>query len=170
MNNVDFSVQLRTQAFFMRTVKTLIRLGGCPGWSESLLGAHAILLILSWGSSFFILTGPCFQWTSSLKISSWAMSTLFQVRASFSWLNLWLSSAPEYAEIRKIFSSCNTIIVESRFNLSHSMTKPTKWPVRPAKTQISLRICPVWSESLLCTSGGKRLGRCPGWSESLLGA
>ena len=30
------------------------------------------------------------------------------------------------------------------------MTKPTKWPVRPAKTQISLGICPVWSESSLC--------------------
>ena len=35
----------------MRTAKTLIRLGGCPGWSESLLGAHAILLVLSWGGS-----------------------------------------------------------------------------------------------------------------------
>ena len=29
------------------------------------------------------------------------------------------------------------------------MTKPTKWPVRPAKTQISLGIRPVWSESSL---------------------
>ena len=29
------------QAFFMRTAKTLIRLGGCPGWSESSLGAHS---------------------------------------------------------------------------------------------------------------------------------
>ena len=29
------------------------------------------------------------------------------------------------------------------------MTEPTKWHVRPAKTQISLRICPVWSESSL---------------------
>ena len=35
----------------MRTVKTLIRLGGCPGWSESSLGAYAILLVLSWGGS-----------------------------------------------------------------------------------------------------------------------
>ena len=26
----------------MRTVKTLIRLGGCPGWSESLLGAQSL--------------------------------------------------------------------------------------------------------------------------------
>ena len=32
---------LRTQAFFMRTAKTLIRLGGCPGWSESSLGAQS---------------------------------------------------------------------------------------------------------------------------------
>ena len=33
---------------------------------------------------------------------------------------------------------------------SRLMIKPTKWPVRPAKTQISLGIHPVWSESLLC--------------------
>ena len=30
-------------------------------------------------------------------------------------------------------------------------TKPTKWPVRPVKTQISLSIRPVWSESWLST-------------------
>ena len=40
---------LRTQAFFMRTAKT--DQTGCPGWSESLLGAHAILLVLSGGGS-----------------------------------------------------------------------------------------------------------------------
>ena len=34
--------RLRVQAIFMRTAKTLIRLGGCPGWSESLLGAHSL--------------------------------------------------------------------------------------------------------------------------------
>ena len=38
--------------FFMWTAKTLIRLGGCPGWCESLLGAHTILLVLSWGGSY----------------------------------------------------------------------------------------------------------------------
>ena len=30
------------------------------------------------------------------------------------------------------------------------MTKPTKWPVHPAKTQISLCMCIVWSEYSLC--------------------
>ena len=32
--------------------------------------------------------------------------------------------------------------------MSQSMTKSTKWPVCPAKAQISLGICPVLSESL----------------------
>ena len=67
---------------------------------------------------------------------------------------------------------------------NHSMTKPTKWSVRPAKTQISLGIRPVWSESSLCAQWVAkdpsifmwtvktmiRLGGCPGWSESSLGA
>ena len=35
--------------------------------------------------------------------------------------------------------------------MSRLMTKQTKWHVRPAKTLISLGICPVWSESSLCT-------------------
>ena len=34
--------------------------------------------------------------------------------------------------------------------LSRLTTKPTKWPVRPAKTQISLGTRPVWPESSLC--------------------
>ena len=35
--------------------------------------------------------------------------------------------------------------------VSGLVTKPTKWHVCPAKTQISLDINPVWSESSLCT-------------------
>ena len=42
------------------------------------------------------------------------------------------------------------------FYLSHLMTKPIKWHVRQAKTQISLGICPVWSESSL--SASRKLG------------
>ena len=67
--------------------------------------------------------------------------------------------------------------------MSRRMTKPTKWPVRPAKAQISLGICPVWSvfavrvkkhwalNYLLSAQQTLiRLGVCPGWSESSLGA
>ena len=53
--------------------------------------------------------------------------------------------------------------------------------VRPAKTQISLGIRPVWSVFVVCTKKGwlpiertakalMRLGGCPGWSESSLDA
>ena len=38
----------------------------------------------------------------------------------------------------------------SKCYLSRLMTKPTKWYVHPAKTQLSLSICPDWSESSLC--------------------
>ena len=68
--------------------------------------------------------------------------------------------------------------------MSRIVTKLTKWHVHPAKTQISLCIRPVWTESLLCAQWVAknpnffkrtaktliRLGECPGWSESLLGA
>ena len=53
-----FSVALDPN-FFMRTVKTLIRLGGCPGWSESSLGAQDILLVLSCSGSFQNTFGFC---------------------------------------------------------------------------------------------------------------
>ena len=36
-----------------RTVKTLIRLGGCPCWSEFLLDAQSFLLVLLCSSSYF---------------------------------------------------------------------------------------------------------------------
>ena len=62
------------------------------------------------------------------------------------------------------------------WNISQRMTKPTKWHIRPAKTQVSLGFRPVWSESSLCAQWVAkdpsflhantliRLGGCPGWS------
>ena len=50
-------------------------------------------------------------------------------------------------------------------DLSRNMTKPTKWHVRPAKTQISLGIRPVWSESSL--SAWRKLGSlATNWAHS----
>ena len=40
--------------------------------------------------------------------------------------------------------------IKLRHCMSRLVTKPTYWHVRPAKTQISLSIRPVWSESSLC--------------------
>ena len=43
-----------------------------------------------------------------------------------------------------------TVVISFQLNLSRLVTKPTKWHGHPAKTQISLGIRPVWSESSLC--------------------
>ena len=100
---------LRTQAFFMGTANTLIRLGRCPGWSESSFGAHVILLVLSCGGSY----GTAY---TSFPVSNNNMKLLW-------WFIL-------------------------KWHLSHLMTKPTKWSLRPVRTPISLGVCPVWSDSL----------------------
>ena len=44
------------------------------------------------------------------------------------------------------FSNSHTSVCK----MSRLMTKPTKWPVCLAKTQVSLDIRPVWPESSLC--------------------
>ena len=59
--------------------------------------------------------------------------------------------------------------------MSHSMTKLTKWFVRPVKTQISQCIRPVWSESSLCAQWVAQHQKflhadSEDWSESPLGA
>ena len=41
-------------SYSLSAERRLIRLGGCTGWSESLLGAHIIMLVLSCGGSFVI--------------------------------------------------------------------------------------------------------------------
>ena len=60
------------------------------------------------------------------------------------------SESPLSAQVILLDLSC------SRSYLSHLMTKPTKWHVRPTKTPISLGICLVWSESSL--SEWRKLG------------
>ena len=65
---------------------------------------------------------------------------------------------PILFQLKSIWIMCHILFLKTliwfqmfqKVCMSHSMTKPTKWPVRPAKTQISLDIRPVWSESLLC--------------------
>ena len=54
-------------------------------------------------------------------------------------------------EIAEIMMLVLINIFTLTYYMSRRMTKPTKWHVSPAKTQISLAICLVWSESSQCT-------------------
>ena len=73
----------------------------------------------------------------------------FRRLLSWKYFSVFLASFSGYAVWKSIqFFNCpdKTKIPN---HLSRLMTKPTKWHVRPAKTQISLGIHPVWSESSL---------------------
>ena len=52
------------QGLFMRTAKAPIIRCGCPAWSESLLGAQAILLVLSCCGLKANRWKICFSWTA----------------------------------------------------------------------------------------------------------
>ena len=54
------------------------------------------------------------------------------------------------AVLESLHITARTIHCTCMWQISRLMAKPTKWSLRPAKTQISLGIRPVWSESLLC--------------------
>ena len=84
--------------------RRLIRLGGCPGWSEYSLGAQVNLLVLSCCGSVIISKFILEQYKYLLRLKS---QLDFIQYISHTWENM-----------------------------SHLMTKPTKWHVCPATTQI----------------------------------
>ena len=65
-----------TQAVFMRTAETLIRLGGCPGWFESSLGAHSFCWFCHVAAQItFYKTMKYEQW--SVKYELWTLKCRF---------------------------------------------------------------------------------------------
>ena len=85
-------------------------------------------VLLKW----FVLYLKYFEMSSNLVMS--VNSTIWLLNIS---INL-ISSSAEKIKTDKF---------RNYWQLSRSMPKPTKWPVRTAKNQISIR--PVWSESLV---------------------
>ena len=60
--------KLKTKAFFTWTAKTLITLGGCSDWSEFLLGAHVISLVLLCSRSKSFLRSRLWRFWRTLKV------------------------------------------------------------------------------------------------------
>ena len=108
---------------YVRPAKTQISLGKCPLWSESSLSAWRKLRSLA------------IQWVPSEDSDQpgWSESSLGEQI-----ILLVLSWGGSYGK--------TTLFT---FELPHDKTN--KMTVRPTKTQISLGIRPIWSESLLCT-------------------
>ena len=78
-------------SYSLSAQRRLVRLGGCPGWSESSLGAHAILLVLSWDGSQLIHDRPR-QRDSIMhhtKVRCWSKSSVPTSSISFSSFGSW---------------------------------------------------------------------------------
>ena len=150
--------KLRVFSYPLSAQWRLIRLGWCPGRSESLLGAKVILLVLSWGGSILMLIKTSFSSDLHDKKQCCGCSLKFpQQGSSDSYLPhvLHYNISCRFSELPQ-WGNCNEhpqhifhgdlwrIIPKLSFNshhMSHRMTKPTKWPC----TQPRLR-----SESSLC--------------------
>ena len=144
------------------------------GWMPRLIwvfaGRTVILLVLSWSGSFLfsriqmLLWSRVPDWWARIKglVTCLFLFTLcsdkslkcskFEIMASQT--HSPLDRIPPHqpsVTIRGANSLHHFIFFLYLLYLSRLMTKPTKWPVRPTKTQIILGILPVWSESSLCT-------------------
>ena len=77
-----------------------------------------------------------------------SFGTLISLKPCVKWN--WITKVVMVVRTRPVFYS------KVRAHMSRDMAKPTKWNMCPAKTQISLGIRPVWSESSL--SARRKLG------------
>ena len=92
-----------------------------------------------------------------LKMStSWPKWVRIDLRINWLRTTLYGFKTVLFLEFIIIVIVCPLVCKSSTFYLSRRMTKPTKSPVHPAKTLISLGIHPVWSESSLALSGWLR--------------
>ena len=91
----------------------------------------------------------------TLSVQSWKLFVPLNQQQCTDWylagniINSFLWSCGNFEKCKK---SNNFLLQPSQWhlqNMSRFVTKPTKWRVCPAKTQISLGIHPVWSASLL---------------------
>ena len=128
---------------YVRTAKALVRLHRCAGSPESSLVSYVIGTIISGAGS------------NKKKDSCNRYFCVFSAYQN-----------NDINEFEKILKVNRRNIMEDPFIREHIeggwqysllltiepplMTKPTKWPVCPAKTQISLSIRPVWSELVVC--------------------
>ena len=165
----------KDQGWFMRTANILIRQGGCPGWSESSLGAHSFCWFCHDLSR---------RWTH--RSICWFCPALANYVLLTSKTKLVCVSNCLHTAASPLFSyhtnSClkvHSSHLKNKYEPPHD--KSNKMAVRPAKTQIILGIRrPGWSESSL--SAWRKLGSlathwahsedsgCSSWPESSLGA
>ena len=136
-------------------IKTQISQGIRPVWSNSLLSTWRNLGSLA---SHWVYREDSDQ-TAQMPKLIWVFAghtCHFFCFFFVLWLTLKLFgnvyfSSSEFLLMQKALALNNSFDYICSTLYERSYDKTNKVAVRPAKTQISLGICPVWSESLLCT-------------------
>ena len=188
-NSVSLSSSSSAKPGFKAILEVLIlmpRIIWATSWENLFLpyannkGADQPVHVHSLISAFVV---PCLDRSYTSICYSRNFKTL---ASSAGWFESYLVSHPEDRFSRgSSKKQLKVSVKQTKKNyLSHHMSKQTKWPMRPAKTQISLGICPVWSQSSLSawknlgilathwahSKQSDQTGRISGWSESSLGA
>ena len=134
----------------------LIRLRGCAGWSAPLLFAYGWnrfshdvveLFLQTTVNMVTVSRKSVFPWTTTSAMSPSLKGSVASRADTTDWMKNHM--------VRIEFCCMSSFVMQYR-QMSRLVTKPTKWALRPAKTQISLGIRPVWSESSL--SACRKLG------------
>ena len=105
-----------------------IRLGGCPGWSESSLGTRVIMLVLSWGGSIM---------RREMSTLWFHDTTLCYINGQ---LNIFLSRKVCYT-LKLINLHFKSVLTYLKLNLNRSSTV-SGWFLRPFCSSRSLNVGP----------------------------
>ena len=158
--------------------RRLIRLGGCPGWSESSLDAYVILLVLSWGGSnvFFMcqrrlsfhgsVANPLFaypDWVQAPLLGLWASFSGYRVKER-NFVDAFLGSITS-AKSLKGFCVCKDFQYISTFGLiiitQTSLALAESFKIRPLLALYLLRVSGLRGFDFVTRS------RAHGWSAFL---
>ena len=139
---------LWNHCLYERAAKVLTRLRGCAGSPEPSLLAYAISTKFAWCSPILTHRLLDFKYPSP----RWDIVSSFACVSHFLWFHVLLHFllVSEVGCDLWLWHSLEIVSLFSWLHMNLCMAKPTKWHVRPAKTQMSLGIRPVWSESSLC--------------------
>ena len=150
----------------MRTAKTLIRLGGCPGWSESSLCAHSFCWFCHVAAQFLAYCCSCVcllhrcwrMWYRPAHV--WSRGKVCQQsRQLHVWMYVWLSGTtlwPRWVKSKCAETYCFNW-ASSRENLSLGFA--TRWDSnRPARLQkiASLEFLDIASRGIILSKQRKQ--------------
>ena len=127
--------------------RRLFRLGGCPGWSESSLGARAILLVLSWGSSNIGIFNGCeMRFENSIRrVTVWCHEACQKVPSSyFKWQNFQFARNNHYGFFFLLTLSW-TIRFKFKFCITSSHLYYRKFPKYSDTPKICCNDSKIWT-------------------------